>query len=86
MFDFSAVTSVKLNMFLNICSVNSVLLKCVLAVWVGVKQQGQSWLQSKDLGEKKCSLCGAGTSIDGVAAVGVIRTNLQKKSQDSILI
>lgn len=80
MFDFSVVTFVKLNMFLNICSVNSVLLKCVLALWVGVKQQGQSWLQSEDLGEKKCSSCGAGTSVDGVAAERVVRTNLQKKS------
>lgn len=41
--------------------------------------QGQSWLQSEDLGKKKCFSCGAGTSVDGVAAVRVVRANLQKK-------
>lgn len=42
MFDFSVVTFVKLNVFLNTCSVNSVLLKCVLAVWVGVKHRAKA--------------------------------------------
>lgn len=82
------LTLVKLNIFLNICSVNTVVAEMALGLCgQELGSRGHSWLAVKiwvkrrvlDLGPSH----GTGTSVDMVAAGIVLRTNVPKNSRES---